>query len=147
MKIVDVGPGDPRLVSDLLPVLAQLRPHMDAPALAAVYEEGWPQGLRFTAAYDASSCVGVAGWRIVANTSSIRKLYIDDLVTSETSRSRGVGQALVSHLVERAAVLGCTVVDLDSGVQRSRAHRFYMREGMAISAFHFTIALSPAAGG
>ena len=37
----------------------------------------------------------------------------------------------------RARAAGCSVLDLDSGVQRRDAHRFYMREGLTISSFHF----------
>jgi hypothetical protein len=29
------------------------------------------------------------------------------------------------------------VLDLDSGVQRGDAHRFYMRTGLTITSFHF----------
>jgi GNAT superfamily N-acetyltransferase len=140
-ELVDVGPGDPRLVADLLPVLVELRPHLDEAALAAVYAEGHPQGLRFLAAYDRDRCVGVAGWRIVALTSNLRKLYVDDLVTTGDGRSKGVGHALLTELETRARDAGCTVLDLDSGVQRHDAHRFYFRERMHISAHHFTKAL------
>ena len=31
----------------------------------------------------------------------------------------------------------CTCIDLDSGVQREHAHRFYFREGLSISSLHF----------
>jgi hypothetical protein len=61
MEIVDTLPGDPRLASEVWPVLNQLRDQLTADSFAAVYEEGYPQGLRFTAAYDKGRCVGVAG--------------------------------------------------------------------------------------
>jgi GNAT superfamily N-acetyltransferase len=141
MEIVDTLPGDPRLASEVLPVLNQLREQLTAESFAEVYEEGYPQGLRFTAAYDKGRCVGVAGWRLVACTSALRKLYIDDLVTAATDRSQGVGTELLAHLLERARRSGCTVLDLDSGVQRSGAHRFYMRERLAVTAFHFSRAV------
>jgi GNAT superfamily N-acetyltransferase len=137
-KLVDLEPGDPRLVEDMLPVLRQLRPHLDADSLAAIYAEGHPQGLRFLVAYDAGRCVGVAGWRIVALTFAVRKLYVDDLVTAEDGRSRGVGHALLAELETRGRAAGCTVLDLDSGVQRYDAHRFYLRERMHISSHHFS---------
>jgi GNAT superfamily N-acetyltransferase len=137
MNFVDLDPGDPRLISDVLPVLVELRPHLDAKSFASVYAEGYPQGLRFTAAYVDDVCVGVAGWRIVATTATIRKLYVDDLVTAAAKRSTGVGKALLGELRERARRSGCHVLDLDSGVQRSGAHRFYMREGLSITSFHF----------
>jgi GNAT superfamily N-acetyltransferase len=140
-ELVDLEPGDPRLVDDMLPVLKELRTHLDAASLTAIYAEGHAQGLRFLAAYDEGRCVGVAGWRIVALTFAIRKLYVDDLVTTADGRSNGVGHALLAELESRARTADCTVLDLDSGVQRHDAHRFYFRERMHISSHHFTKAL------
>ncbi|AXE22721.1 GNAT family N-acetyltransferase [Streptomyces globosus] len=138
MKIIDLEPGDPRLTADLLPVLRELRPHLTADLFAEIHAEGHPQGLRFSAAYeDGGACVGAAGWRIVANTVDIRRLYVDDLVTAARARSRGVGRALLAHLEERARAAGCRLLDLDSGTHRTGAHRFYLRERFDIVAFHF----------
>lgn len=142
VSLVDLEPGDPRLVTDLLPVLAELRTTLTPDVLTAIYAEGHPQGLRFTAAYDDGRCVGAAGWRINANTHVGRKLYVDDLVTTSDARSGGVGRALIAGLSERARDAGCTVLDLDSGVQRHDAHRFYLRERMEISSHHFTLRLA-----
>ncbi|MEV8625723.1 GNAT family N-acetyltransferase [Streptomyces sp. NPDC051079] len=139
MKIIDVEPGDPRLESDLLPVLGELRPHLTPELFRDVYEQGYPQGLRFSAAYaDDGACVGVAGWRIIHNTSSVKKLYVDDLVTTAVSRSGGVGHALVAHLEGHARAADCFELNLDSGTHRTGAHRFYLRERFDIVAFHFT---------
>lgn len=137
VQLVDLAPGDPRLDADVLPVLRELRPHLTAEVFAAVYGEGHPQGLRYLAAYDGDRCVGVAGWRLVATTAVLRKLYVDDLVTTEASRSRGIGKALVDELAERARDAGCTMLDLDSNVSRADAHRFYAREGLEIVSYHF----------
>jgi GNAT superfamily N-acetyltransferase len=141
-RFVDMDPGDPRLEREVLPVLVQLRTSLTPEQLAQVYAEGHPQGLRFTAAYDSDgACVGVAGWRVIATTVSLRKLYVDDLVTAAGSRSRGVGHALLEELATRARAAGCRVIDLDSALHRSDAHRFYIRERMPIVAFHFERAL------
>lgn len=119
-------------------MLAELRPHLTPELLDSVYTEGHPQGLRFTAAYDEyGRCLGVAGWRLVATTVAVRKLYVDDLVTSAAQRSHGVGTALLDELIRRARAAGCSLLDLDSGVTRHGAHRFYLRERMQITAFHF----------
>ncbi|MEU7072486.1 GNAT family N-acetyltransferase [Streptomyces narbonensis] len=139
MKIIDLEPGDPRLESDLLPVLSELRPHLTPELFHEVYEAGHPEGLRFSAAYsDAGSCVGAAGWRIVNNTSSLRKLYVDDLVTAAAERSTGVGHALIDHLEGHARAAGCHELNLDSGTHRTGAHRFYLRERFDITAFNFS---------
>ena len=68
LQFTDIGPDDPRLATDILPVLGELRPHLTPQSLQVIYAEGHPQGLRFTGAYVAGACLGVAGLRIVATT-------------------------------------------------------------------------------
>ena len=137
LQFTDVGPDDPRLAADILPVLRELRSHLTAESLSSIYVEGHSQGLRFTGAYNNGACLGVAGWRIVATTFCGRKLTIDDIVTTAAARSRGVGRALLDELRQRAHEAGCQLLDLDSATHRVDAHRFYMRERMSIGAFHF----------
>ena len=136
-QFTDIGPDDPRLTADILPVLRELRPHLAAEALASIYAEGHPQGLRFTGAYLNGTCLAVAGWRIVATTFCGRKLTIDDLVTAATDHSLGLGRALLAELHQRAHAADCQQLDLDSATHRADAHPFYMREHMSIGAFHF----------
>lgn len=135
--LVDLTLGDPRWTV-ALPVLQELRPHLSVDLLEQVLREGAPQGLTFTAVFVGEPCVAVAGWRIIANTSAIRKLYVDDLSTAASERSRGYGRMLLDELRERAVAAGCRRLDLDSGVQRFDAHRFYLRERMNIDAHHFS---------
>jgi hypothetical protein len=40
-----------------------------------------------------------------------------------------------------ARAAGCLRFTLDSGVQRSQAHKFYFREGMTVTSFHFGMSL------
>ena len=143
VDLVDIEPDDPRALGDVLPVLLELRPHLTAESFDAIYREAHSQGLRFLAAYVDGRCGAVAGWRLIATTAYGRKLYVDDLVTAADQRSHGLGRALLTELAERARAAGCSVIDLDSGVQRKDAHRFYMREGLTISSFHFTKGLGP----
>ncbi|MEU9113566.1 GNAT family N-acetyltransferase [Streptomyces sp. NPDC048483] len=138
MKTVDLELGDARPVTDLLPVLRQLRPRLTEDLFREVCEEGHGQGLRFTASYgDDGVCVGAAGWRMVSNTSALRKLSIDDLVTTQESRSTSVGRHLLSYLEGKARELGCRSLELDSGTRCTDAHRFSLRERMDITAFPF----------
>jgi GNAT superfamily N-acetyltransferase len=140
MEIADVSVDDSRM-SEVFRVLVQLRPHIDEDGFRQIYRAGHPEGLRFTGAFEGSRCVAVAGWRIVNTTFAIRKLTVDDLVTDAAVRSKGYGHALVEYLVGVAREAGCTLLDLDSGVQRFEAHRFYLRERMNIAAHHFNLPL------
>lgn len=141
--LVDLGgPDDPRWLS-ALPVLQELRTHLTKQDLDQVLIEGGRQGLRFTALFRDDRCVAIAGWRVIANTSAIRKLYVDDLSTAADERSRGHGASLLEALARRGKQLGCSSIELDSGVQRHAAHRFYLRERMDITAHHFSRKLVP----
>jgi len=141
VHLADLDLDDPRW-DVALPVLQELRPHLTPASFREVQAEGRAQGYRFLAALaDDGACLGVAGWRLVTTAATGRKLYVDDLVTTSARRSTGVGRALLAELERRARAAGCTALDLDSGVQRHEAHRFYFRERMHISSHHFTKAL------
>lgn len=132
------------------PVLRQLRPHLDeerflAQARRQTAEAGW----RLLYAARGGAVIGCAGFRIGEWLAWGRTLYVDDLVTDERERSRGVGRAMMAWLATRARAAGCAELHLDSGVQRFDAHRFYLVQGMHISAHHFAMELgaSVPAGG
>ena len=101
--------------------------------LAQVFANGG----RLAVAAEGEAVLGVALWRLIENTYEGRRLYVDDLVTDEARRSRGVGKALLGHLEGKARQHGCDVMALDSGAQRAQAHKFYFREGMHIPGFCF----------
>jgi hypothetical protein len=50
---------------------------------------------------------------------------------------------MLAWLIQHAAEKGCAGLHLDSGVQRKDAHRFYLREGMTLAAYHFKIPVAP----
>lgn len=111
------------------------------PSLPADYTERlqtvFANGGRMTVLAEGEVVVALALWRVIENTYEGRRLYVDDLVSDEARRSSGFGKQLFGWLSQRAVELGCDVLALDSGVQRSGAHKFYFREGMSVSSFCF----------
>jgi GNAT superfamily N-acetyltransferase len=95
-------------------------------------------GGRMCVAAEGERVVGVAVYRISENTFAGLNLYVDDLVTDDRERSRGVGHTLMAHLERVARDAGCENLRLDSGTHRQQAHKFYFREGMVITSFSFT---------
>lgn len=79
----------------------------------------------------------VAGWRLRENLAMGSHIYIEDLVTDQAARSRGHGEAMINHLLERGRQTGCGSILLDSGVQRHATHRFYLREHFDIRGYLF----------
>jgi GNAT superfamily N-acetyltransferase len=94
-------------------------------------------GAGMSVATEGSEVRGVALWRVIENTYEGRRLYVDDLVTDQAHRSRGIGGIVLRYLEQKAQQLKCDVLALDSGTQRTDAHRFYFREGLVIPAFSF----------
>jgi ribosomal protein S18 acetylase RimI-like enzyme len=88
-------------------------------------------------AVEEGKVVGVAVFRSFDNTHHGKRFYVDDLVTDEARRSSGVGHALLAFLEGLARARGGDSIDLDSGTHRTRAHRFYFREGFVIPSFVF----------
>ena len=58
-------------------------------------------------------------------------------IADEARRSAGVGRALMRYMEGICRERGCDTFSLDSGTWRQQAHKFYFREGMTITSFHF----------
>jgi GNAT superfamily N-acetyltransferase len=124
-------------------VMADLRPHVAREDFLATVRAMQADGLRLACLRDGGRVVAVAGYRISTNLFCGRHLYVDDLVTAEAERSKGHGKMLLAWLRRQAVENDCDVFHLDSGVQRKRAHAFYLREGLELASYHFSERLKP----
>jgi GNAT superfamily N-acetyltransferase len=123
------------------PVMRQLRPHVPADEFVARVRLQQIQGYTLVSLTHERAVAAVAGFRILENLYSGRVLYVDDLVTDEAHRSSGLGGVLFDWLVDEARRLECQTLELDSGVQRFDAHRFYLTRRMVIASHHFRLPL------
>ena len=124
-------------IAGCFPVMAQLRPHLVESDFVARVRRMQAAGFHLAALEADGTVRAVAGYRYYDKLFSGKNLYVDDLVTDGAQRSKGHGRALLAWLYEQAHAHGCEQLELDSGVQRFEAHRFYLRERMHISAYHF----------
>ncbi|MBV8466294.1 MAG: GNAT family N-acetyltransferase [Burkholderiales bacterium] len=118
----------------------ELRPHLSsdyAEQMAGIFADGG----EMIVAVDGEEVRGVAVYRVFRDTFSGRKLYVDDLVTTSARRSQGVGKLLLDWLKQEASRRQAANLMLDSGTQRTEAHRFYFREGLVIPSFNFRISI------
>lgn len=123
--------------------MALLRPHLRREDyLPTIRRMMVVEGYRLAALTEAGSVRAIAGYRIVETLYGGRTLVVDDLVTAEEARSAGHGSRLLRALRQYAAREGCAQVHLDSGVQRDRAHRFYVREGFSVVGYHFVASVT-----
>jgi GNAT superfamily N-acetyltransferase len=120
------------------PVMVQLRPHLVEADFVTRVRRMQTAGFHLARLEENGAVRAVAGYRYHEKLFSGRNLYVDDLVSDPAQRSRGHGARLLAWLADQARGRGCDLLELDSGVQRFEAHRFYFRERMKISAYHFT---------
>ncbi|HEX9707829.1 MAG TPA: GNAT family N-acetyltransferase [Steroidobacteraceae bacterium] len=124
-------------------VMAELRPHVSRTEFLPVVRAMQTDGLRLACIRESGRVVAVAGYRLSTNLFYGKHLYVDDLVTSDSERSKGYGKELLAWLRALAVANDCDAFHLDSGVQRKRAHQFYLREGLELSSYHFSERLKP----
>jgi len=121
--------------------MRQLRPHVPEAGFVNTVRQQNRSGYVLAYLEEEGTVMSVAGFRVIENLVSGRMLYVDDLVTLEEHRSRSHGKAMFDWLVQRARGEGCNYLELDSGVQRFQAHRFYLTNRMIIAAHHFVLKL------
>jgi GNAT superfamily N-acetyltransferase len=124
-------------IAGCFPVMAYLRPALAEEEFVGRVRAQEAQGYRLAYLEDDGAVVAVAGFRVMEKLATGRTMYVDDLVTDETRRSRGYGKAMLDWLQAFALEGGCATFSLDSGTQRWEAHAFYFRERMRATSFHF----------
>lgn len=112
-------------VREAFPIVAELRDRLDEAQYLELYERMAGEGYRLFAVYDDGAPVAVAGVTISTNFYLGRHAYVYDLVTTAEERSKGHGTRLLEFVHEWAADRGCDAVELESGLWRDDAHRFY----------------------
>ncbi|WP_212002994.1 GNAT family N-acetyltransferase [Chitinophaga sp. HK235] len=123
-------------------VMKELRGHLkEEEFLDNIREQEQLADFKLLGAYTDGEPEGVAGFRISKCLAWGKFLYVDDLVTLPVERSKGHGKRMMDWLIDYARQQGCARFELDSGVQRFGAHRFYLRERMEISCHHFSLIL------
>jgi GNAT superfamily N-acetyltransferase len=133
-------------IRDCWRVMAQLRPHLKKNEFVSMVRQQFGEGYRLVFIRRKHRVVAVAGFRVLQGLAWGRFCYVDDLVTDEHARSRGLGAELLDWLCEYARSERCHRLELDSGVGRHAAHRFYHRRRMFISCHHFSLELNYLSG-
>ena len=118
-------------------VMSELRPNLKRNNFLETIRDVELQGFQLAYLEEDEQVIAVAGYRFAKNLFLGKHLYIDDLVASQKIRSRGHGNRLYMWLRDQALDAGCSYIHLDSRVDRREAHRFYFRQGLTISSFHF----------
>jgi len=108
------------------PVMKQLRTHLDeCTYLELVIDARENDRYKMYALLDNNEIVAVIGFKPMITLSSGKFIWVCDLVTDTTLRSKGYGEKLLTYLEGWAIENNYESISLSSGLQRTDAHRFY----------------------
>jgi ribosomal protein S18 acetylase RimI-like enzyme len=126
MNSVTVRRLEPREWAGVYPLIAQLRPHLDADQFVSQVRRQSHTGYELAAAFRDGRVVGLLGMRPVHTLTRGPHLHVDDLVVDESERKSGAGRALMDYAEADARARGMTSVFLDA---RPVAIGFYQAVG------------------
>ncbi|WP_350356243.1 GNAT family N-acetyltransferase [Cohnella hashimotonis] len=107
------------------PVMNELRTQLDQEAYLGLLREMNAEGYKMLALYEGDRIVALAGIIMLTNFYFGKHVFVYDLVTKASERSKGHGETLLEHVHQYAKDNGCKTVALESGLARVDAHRFY----------------------
>ena len=119
-------------------VIKELRPHLSFDEFISVYDESHSSdGYELVAIEEGEKIVAVMGYRFLSDFVRGRHLYIDDLVSAGSARSRGLGAELLNFAETVCRQSGLSSLRLCTGIENERGVNFYERNGWTKRAFAY----------
>lgn len=120
------------------PVMKELRPHLNFDDYLSIYEEAHRNdGYQIVAIEENGQILAVMGYRILSDYVRGKHVYIDDLVSSEAVRSKGLGAELLKYAEGIAKNINCNTLRLCTGIENERGAKFYEKNGWIKRAFAY----------
>ena len=110
---------------EAFPILNQLRTDLSLGKYLDLLKVMTLEGYHLIALYTENKIVALAGIHMNINFYNQRFVFINDLVTDSSNRSKGYGEKLLEYIHDWARGKGAQYISLESGIQRKEAHRFY----------------------
>lgn len=107
-------------------VMKQLRTHLDEEAYVKLVRDSVQEvGYRLVALYENEKVAAVTGFMPSITLYNGKFVWVCDLITDSSVRSKGYGAKLLGYVQDWAKENNFDAVSLSSGFQRVDAHRFY----------------------
>ncbi|KYG66442.1 hypothetical protein AZI86_05180 [Bdellovibrio bacteriovorus] len=120
------------------PVMRELRPHLSYEEYLLIYQEAQKtDGYEIVAVESGDQILALIGYRFLSDFVRGRHLYIDDLVSTESARSQGLGAKLLIYAEEIAKQNKCKVLRLCTGVENERGVKFYEKNNWTKRAYAY----------
>lgn len=119
-------------------ILKELRKDLAWSDFQSLYQEARKaDGYGLWLGFKDQSAVAVMGMRILHDYVHGKHLYIDDLVTTESVRSQGVGAEMLKFAEKFCVEKKCNLLRLSTGTENEGGKKFYAREGWTLRSVTF----------
>jgi len=117
------------------PVMKELRKDLSYQDFQNLYEKAHEaDGYEVVGFESQGKVVAVMGYRVLHDLVHGKHLYVDDLVSTESQRSKGFGAKLLAHAEGLAKELSCKGLRLCTGIENEKGKKFYERHGWSLRA-------------
>lgn len=128
-------------LSDLkrfFPVISELRPRLTFNEYVELYNEAHKRDeFNLVAIEEDNIVLAVMGYRILFDFVRGKHVYIDDLVSTEAARSKGLGAELLLFAKKIAIDEKCKGLRLCTGLDNFRGIKFYEKHGWTRRAYAY----------
>jgi ribosomal protein S18 acetylase RimI-like enzyme len=126
MEVTSVTPDVVEALAALIPQLSSSAP---PPTLTELTDIATSPATVLLVARDAAGTIVGSLTLVVFRAPTGPRAWIEDVVVDTSIRGQGIGAALVTNALARAAAAGARTVDLTSRPSREAANRLYVRLG------------------
>lgn len=123
----------------IYPLLTELRTHLTYESFLDTYHHAHKSDqYELVGFFEEDNIVALVGYRVLYDFVRGRHLYIDDLITTQTVRSKGLGATVLKFAEEKARELNCTGgLRLCAGIENTGGIKFYEKNGWKARALAF----------
>lgn len=112
---------------EVFPLLSNLRPNLNTDSYRDLLNKMRLEGYKAYVLFDNGKAKTFAGLAILHNFYYAKHIWVYDLVVDPTERSNGYGKNMMDFIESLALENECECIALSSGLQRERAHSFYIK--------------------
>lgn len=137
MNILEIKIATSEDIEKIIPAFKELRPHRTEDDLRKLFPILFKEGYKVAFVGDEELAYAVVGFRIFTCLWSGKTLIVDDLSTLHDFTKKGYAGKLFQWAKQYAKDNHCDHFSLNSGFQRTDAHRFYLNHGLFVESLHF----------
>ncbi|MBK8202484.1 MAG: GNAT family N-acetyltransferase [Bdellovibrionales bacterium] len=120
--------NDKKDLERFYPIMKELRRDLSFEDYVTIFKDAHEaDGYEIVAIESDNVILAVMGYRILHDFAHGKHLYIDDLVSTESHRSLGLGAKLLKYAEDLAKELDCNGLRLCTGIENERGKKFYER--------------------